>query len=143
MQIAFILSYPAAQAFVEMRKSSSPVLHLVHPRPVESKAIMEPIASELVVTLVPYSEWLSRLEESSAKEFADEVDAMQANPALQLLDLFRAQRGRGRSGLPPRLSTTEAEKAFKELMHMRALGSEDAKRWIAAWRASGFLPAAI
>ena len=143
LQIAFILSYPAGRAFVEMRKSSSPVLHLVHPRPIEPKAIMEPIATELGVALVPYSEWLSKLEESSEQESADEVDAMQRNPALQLLDFFRAQRGRGRSGLTPRLSTTEAEKAFKELIRMRELGSKDAKRWIAAWRASGFLPAAM
>ena len=74
---------------------------------------------------------------------ASQIPLSEVPTALQLLDLFRAQRGRGRSGLPPRLSTTEAEKAFKELMHMRELGSEDAKRWIAAWRASGFLPAAM
>lgn len=139
IQIAFILSYPAARAFVEMRKSSSPFLHLVHPRPVKSKAIMEPIASELGVPLVPYPEWLSKLEECARDGSADEVDGMRANPALRLLDFFRAQHDGGSSNPRPRSSTAKAEKASQELARMRELSEEDAKRWVATWHVSGFL----
>ena len=100
---------------------------------------MEPIASELGVPLVSYSEWLSKLEECAGEGSADEVDGMRANPALRLLDFFRAQRDGGRSNPIPRLSTTEAEKASQELALMQELSKEDAKRWVAAWRVSGFL----
>ncbi|TBU38867.1 acetyl-CoA synthetase-like protein [Dichomitus squalens] len=139
-EIAFILSHPAARAFVEMRKSSSAILHLVHPRPIEWKAIVIPMAKELGVPLVPYSEWLSELEKGAGEGSANEVDAMRTNPALRLLDFFRAQRDSNRSDT--RLSTAKAELASEELAHMCQLGSEDAMRWITAWRASGFLPAA-
>ena len=102
---------------------------------------MEPIAQELGVPLVPYSEWLSKLEASSGEGSADEVDGMRANPALRLLDFFRGQRAGGRSNASPGLSTAKAEEASKELAHMAELSREDAKKWVAAWRASGFLPA--
>ena len=102
---------------------------------------MEPIASELGVPLVSYSEWLSKLEECAGEGSADEVDGMRANPALRLLDFFRAQHDSGNSNPKPRLSTAEAEKASQELAHMRELSEEDAKRWIAAWHVSGFLSA--
>ena len=124
-----------------MRRSPEPFLHLVHPRPVNSKAIMEPIASELGVPLVSYPEWLSKLEECAREGSADEVDGMRANPALRLLDFFRAHHDGGSSNPGPRLSTAEAERASQELELMRELSEEDAKRWVAAWHVSGFLSA--
>ncbi|KAM5543804.1 hypothetical protein V8D89_002421 [Ganoderma adspersum] len=139
--VAFIPSYPAARAFVEMRKSTARTLHLVHPRPVPWKTIIAPIAEELGVLLVPYSEWLTGLEQCAAEGSAGEVDAMRANPALRLLDFFRAQ-GTACSEPGVRLSTTRAEQSSGELARMPELTPEDAKRWVAAWRASGFLPAA-
>ncbi len=42
--------------------------------------------------LVPHSQWLTALEKCTSDEGSmDEVDAMRTNPALCLLDLFRAQ----------------------------------------------------
>ncbi|KAI1792211.1 acetyl-CoA synthetase-like protein [Ganoderma leucocontextum] len=138
-EVAFILSYPAARAFVEMRKSSARTLHLVHPRPVAWKAIIAPIAQELDVPLVPYSEWLAALERGAAEGSTDEVDAMRVNPALRLLDFFRAQ-GAARSETGG--SYQAVRLASEELARMPELKAEDAERWVAAWRASGFLPAA-
>ena len=122
-----------------MRNSTARTLHLVHPRPIAWKAIIAPIAEDLDVPLVPYSQWLASLEKWAAEGSTDEVDAMRANPALRLLDFFRAQSG---SDGVARLSTAKAEQASEELAKMSELTREDAKRWVAAWRASGFLPAA-
>lgn len=140
-QVAFIPSYPAARAFVEMRRSSARTLHLVHPRPVPWKAIIAPIAEELGVPLVPHTEWLAALEQCAVEgDSADQVDvdAMRENPALRLLDFFRAQGGGVGSGA--HLSTAEAEQISEELARMPELTPGDARRWVAAWRASGFLP---
>ncbi|PIL27162.1 hypothetical protein GSI_10304 [Ganoderma sinense ZZ0214-1] len=139
-EVAFILSYPAARAFVEMRKSTPRTLHLVHPRPVAWKAIIAPIAEALDVPRVPYSQWLAALEKGAAEGSSDEVDAMRANPALRLLDFFRTQSRSNAGGM--RLSTAKAEQASEELARMRELTPDDARRWVAAWRASGFLPGA-
>lgn len=126
-----------------MRKSSARTLHLVHPRPAAWKVIIVPIAQELDVPLVSYSEWLAALEKFAAEGSADEVDAMRANPALRLLDFFRAQgsaRSKSGSEQSVRLSTVKAERESEELTRMLELTSDDARRWVAAWRASGFLP---
>ncbi|KAM5543840.1 hypothetical protein V8D89_002457 [Ganoderma adspersum] len=138
-EVAFILSYPAARAFVEMRKSSARTLHLVHPRPVAWKAIIAPISEELDVPLVPYSQWLAALEKCAAEGSRDEVDTMRTNPALRLLDFFRVQSG---SNGGARLSSAKAQQTSEELAQMPELTRDDTKRWVAAWRASGFLPAA-
>ena len=122
-----------------MRKSTARTLHLVHPRPVPWKAIITPIAEELDVPLVPYSQWLTALEKCAAEGSTDEVDAMRANPALRLLDFFHAQ---SRSNGGARLSTAKAEQASEELARMPELTREDTMRCVAAWKASGFLPAA-
>ena len=122
-----------------MRNSSSPILHLVHPRPVEWTTIILPISEELGVPLVSYSQWLTELEKGGEGSIA-EADAMRANPALGLLDLFRARQDGGLPASISRPSTVRAEETSKELANMPELGLEDAKRWVAAWRASGFLP---
>ena len=127
-----------------MRQSSARTVHLVHPHPVAWKAVIVPIAEELDVALVPYSEWLGALAKCASEGSADEVDAMCANPAVLLLDFFRIQgsaRPQSGSNEGMRLSTAKAERASEELARMPELTSDDARLWVAAWRASGFLPA--
>ena len=120
-----------------MRSSPEPILHLVHPRPIAWRMLIVPIAKELGVPLVPYSNWLAVLEKTAEQG----PDAAQDNPALRLLDFFRAS-ARG-DGKPPlglwRLATDKALGASETLANMPALGEEDARRWVAAWRQSGFL----
>ncbi|RPD56588.1 acetyl-CoA synthetase-like protein [Lentinus tigrinus ALCF2SS1-7] len=143
---SFIPSYPAARALVEMRNSTSPILHLVHPRPVSWHALITPIAEELRVPLVPYSTWLSALERSAADGFAAnaEVDAMRQNPALRLLEFFRGQTVSAEKEAmgDVRLSTENAERASPELARLPRLGGDVSVSWVKAWRKSGFLPAA-
>ncbi|EJF55750.1 acetyl-CoA synthetase-like protein [Dichomitus squalens LYAD-421 SS1] len=138
---AFLLSYPAARAFLEMRSSPEPILHLVHPRPVSLKSLLAPIAKELKATFVSYADWLDALEAIAERN----PEAAQQNPAVRLLSYFRATaptNSRTSLGLY-QLSTVKAVAASETLANMPELGEADAIRWVAAWRASGFLPLSV
>ena len=146
--VSFIPSYPAARAFVEMRNAPGPIsyLHLVHPRPVPFRTLIAPIAHALRVPLVPYADWLRALETSVDEGSSAEVAAMRANPALRLLDFFRAQTAdtfvpdaKEPMGVV-RLATDGAERASAELARLPPLDAETSLGWVEAWRRSGFLP---
>ena len=141
--VSFVLGYPAARAFVEMRDSPSQILHLVHPRPVAWQSLIEPIAAELQVPVVPYAAWLAALERSAVDvDKRSNVDNVRENPALHLVDFFRSRactvKGRDSFGLV-RLSTENAQRVSETLAHMPELSQPDAMRWMAAWQDSGFL----
>ena len=97
--------------------------------------------------LVPYAEWLDRLEADLANPSRSEVEAATANPALRLIDMFRAYR----NGAPkseareamgvPKLQTSQAVKASPALRkeNLSPLGKEDALRWLRYWQRAGLL----
>ncbi|PIL34345.1 hypothetical protein GSI_03120 [Ganoderma sinense ZZ0214-1] len=136
-------AYEAAKAFTEMRHSPEPIVHLVHPRPVSWRSLLEPIAKEVNVPLVPYTQWVSALESSVEQGSAQEVEAMRLNPALRLLSFFKAQSTamapeREAMGLAF-ISTGKAVQVSESLARMPQLDGERAQMWVAAWRKSGFL----
>lgn len=122
-----------------MRSSPKSILHLVHPRPISWHDLVVPIAQELGVPLVPYTTWLAALERSAEGS----EDAARENPALRLLDFFRSfAQGNEK---PPlglwQLATKQAVDASETLLRMPQLEESDVRRWVAAWRTSGFLGA--
>ena len=142
---AFIPSYPAARAFIEMRHSSSPVLHLSHSRPVDWTTLMQPIAEELGVPLVPLARWVDALTQiaDSENNSGPSRSDVRRNPALALLGLFRSWANATGSQAGPvsalNISTEKAQSASETLRHLPVLSAEAAKAWVAAWRKSGFL----
>lgn len=132
--------YPAARAFAEMRAAApGSILHLVHPRATPWRTLLTPIADALGVPLVPYAQWLTALEHAGA---GGGVEAMRANPALRLLDFFRARAvvRPGCEALGTAILATEgACAASATLREMPPLGETEARRWVEAWKASGFL----
>ena len=86
-KVSWVPSYEAAYAFIEMRHSVRPVLHLVHPQPTPWRTILLSLAEEIGVPLVPYKTWLAALE-----LHAEDEQAICTNPALRLLPFFRAAR---------------------------------------------------
>nr|VWP02499.1 M protein type 1 [Ganoderma boninense] len=143
---SFIPGYTAARAFAEMRNSSEPILHLVHPHAVPWRSIITPIAAELGVPLVTYNEWLAALVRTAGAEGSSQaVEAMQKNPALRLLDFFRegkhVKEGHEPLGLP-HLSPEKAKSASETLATMPAISEAEVKAWVAAWRSVGFLDVA-
>ncbi|KAI0062574.1 acetyl-CoA synthetase-like protein [Artomyces pyxidatus] len=141
--VSWIPAPDAAAVMLELSDSDERTLHLVHSRPVSFTSLVEPIARDLGVPLVPYDEWLRALESSLKDKAVSEVELMQRNPALRLLDFFRTARV-GRNWEPvgvARLATDKAVRASATLAKkVPSLGEDHVRRWMAAWRASGFLP---
>ncbi|KAH9933970.1 acetyl-CoA synthetase-like protein [Epithele typhae] len=143
--VAWFNAYEAAQALTEMRDSPHGMMHIVHPRPSPWRALLAPIAAELGVPLVPYTQWLDALEESLAGARGDEVELMRVNPALRIMPFFRAQtKTMAESqevepmGLCP-LSVVKSTAVSQALASMPMLDGERARAWVAAWRKAGFL----
>ncbi|KAG2076580.1 putative aminoadipate reductase [Suillus decipiens] len=129
------------------------VMNLVHPRPVVWRALMEPIAEALVkhkatshaLPLVPFSEWLEKLE-LSAKDFNEET--MKRIPAIKLLDFMRAMtqsdlaiRASGdmtsEAGGMNSFATTVAQRASPTMRELKSLSSGDAAQWVDYWAEMG------
>ncbi|CAL1709820.1 unnamed protein product [Somion occarium] len=140
--VSWLPTYDAATALIEMRNSEEPILHLVNPKPLPWRMFLEPIAKELGVPLVPWKLWLSRLENSLTDNSFSEMEHMQHNPALRLLDMWR-HADLGEDIEPPgivRLDTSKARKVAPSLERVPMEPEELARKWVAAWRETGFLP---
>jgi hypothetical protein len=123
--------------------------HVVHPRGVPFNALIGPAARSLNVPLVPFHEWLSRLAEERHKSQWSRPDAnlerMQAsNPALRLFSFYDTART-GPEWEPLRAARLDASRAMRVSKVLaegaKPLGEENVRKWLAAWRSSGFLPA--
>ena len=135
--ISWIPSYEGARAIIAMRNSPEPILHLVNPNPVPFQLFLKPLAHALNVPLVPYDEWLSRLQDSLKDTSLSEVEHLKRNPALRLLDYYRSRWSN--DGRDMSLDTSKAVKISPSLLDM-PLSPDLIERWLASWRESGFLP---
>ncbi|OCH84204.1 putative polyketide synthase [Obba rivulosa] len=136
----------AAAAVVDLRHASDDTLHVVHPHPVGWATIMEPLASMLEVPLVPYVEWLSRLENIAASTTIGAQDRRsdhQSRNALKLVEFYRLgmrnsdQRISTESmGLLPEVAFQKAVQASPTLQNPRlpSLQFHDIQRWVEYWR---------
>ncbi|KAI0702415.1 hypothetical protein C8T65DRAFT_741576 [Cerioporus squamosus] len=130
--VSFVPGYPAARAFTEMRKSpAGSILHLVHPQPVPWRILVAPIAEELGVLLVSFDIWLAALEQVASEKDAELVPH---NPAVLSLTFFKR-----RPVSLLELDTKNARAHSHTLDTLPELGHEIVHKWVAGWRASGFL----
>ena len=121
-----------------MRNADEPVLHLTHPRAVDWRRFLEPIAQHFSVPLVPYPEWLAALEQSGGQ--SPDVEKMRDNPALRLLDFYRAvdlRKEREPLGIV-HLDTTKARRIAPAL-DLPELGADYVEKWLKAWKEAGFI----
>jgi len=137
----------AAQAIVEMRDVPAQVLHVVNPAPVEWNALFDPISRLLNLRMVQYSEWLSALNETAEKGASEVGVSLKENPALKLVDFFRAFSSssshsevgtNGHAGTDEamglkRLSLRESLKVSESLRRCSKLTVDDAKKWLSSW----------
>lgn len=136
----------AAQSLLEMRRAirSRHVFHIVHPRVSLWDDALGAVAKELNVDLMPYEEWLGRLQESSAP--AEKL------PALKLREFFSGAAKRMAEVNVPRddddteamglrrLDTTQSQRCSRTLSSLEPLQVEaEAAKWVAYWRSIGFL----
>ncbi|KAH9841046.1 uncharacterized protein C8Q71DRAFT_890574 [Rhodofomes roseus] len=118
------------------------VIHLIHPRLVTWSSLAAVIADELNVSLVPYAEWLSRLEalHDAPPRRPDgrmEVELLRTVRALRVLPWYQGLQI-SRSGTEalgfPALSVTRAKELSPVLAEVAPLSSEDVRKWLAFWR---------
>ncbi|KAG2133521.1 uncharacterized protein EDB93DRAFT_1093287, partial [Suillus bovinus] len=129
------------------------VMNLVHPRPTAWNMLIQPMADALVehkvtsypLPLVPFSEWLNKLE-LSAKNLSEET--MKRIPAIKLLNFMRSMaqsdiaiRASGEMGTEAGgmtlFATSVAERASPTMKELKELSSADAAQWVDYWMAMG------
>ncbi|KAF8438365.1 putative aminoadipate reductase [Boletus edulis BED1] len=135
------------------------VVNLVHPRPSTWKSVMQPISEALYqkhltssrLPLIPFTEWVERLEEEAAN--TNEENAQRV-PAVKLLGFLRAlaqgdaviRRESSSSEYvsedveaagSPRFATDVAQRASETMHHLEPLSAVDAERWVEYWASVG------
>ncbi|KAI0795715.1 acetyl-CoA synthetase-like protein [Abortiporus biennis] len=140
--ITWIPTYDAARILVQMRHSDEPTLHLVNSHPVPWHTVLEAISSKIGFRLVPYDEWLKKLQTTLTESSLPEVEQVKRNPALKLLNFYKQARfgeNTDESISPVRLDISKARKEVPELDDVK-LDLSIVDKWIMSWRATGFLP---
>ncbi|ESK89189.1 hypothetical protein Moror_5196 [Moniliophthora roreri MCA 2997] len=140
--ISWIPSDLASQAILDLLDiedtRAEPILHLRHPYPVEWNTLMNSLASQLKVTSVSYTEWLRRLEESSAKQLV----ATRLLPFFQNIPIRHDVNPVGLEAFAvPDMDITIARKMCKSFAGSGypTLNAELARKWLRYWQTRGEL----
>lgn len=129
----------AAAVIVQLRNSTSEIVHVAHPYPVKWKTIINHVSTTLGVPLVSYSAWLRKLEHTESTNSATN------NPALRLIDFYRAidkvDVTRLEVAGAPKLATIEAREESSVLGNpeIQRVGVKDVQKWLESWRSLGLL----
>ncbi|KAH7912698.1 hypothetical protein BJ138DRAFT_1083028 [Hygrophoropsis aurantiaca] len=148
--VSWIPLHVAAKALVELASApdtpSNHIVHIVHPRPVAWSVLASTLSSEFSVPLVPYHEWLSKLEACNSEDTNTDIQStlLERCRALRLLSFFKniaRDTSRGEAMGFQELDVTQA-RAFSSTMadpFLPQLGRDDVLSWIRYWRRSGLL----
>ncbi|KAH9934343.1 uncharacterized protein B0H18DRAFT_870080 [Fomitopsis serialis] len=124
------------------------IVHLVHPRPVSWMSLATIIANELDVSLVPFDQWLSKLEALHSShaprpgQARAEAESLRSVRALRLLPWFKVlstSRDKSEASGCPAPSASRATEMSPILAAAAPLTGADVKRWLAFWRSAGSL----
>lgn len=122
--------------------------HLLHPKPVQWRDIINPLANRLNVPIVKASIWLKKLEE--AKENAT---AIKEQPAFQLIDFYRvslAEKKQDANGADKEALGGGSTLVVKNVLQvsqtlgsptLEPLGEADVDKWLGYWKQIGVLQA--
>ena len=120
-------------AIVEMRNSDVLVADLIHPNPISWNTVFNRFSELLQVPLVPYSEWLAKLEE--------QLTVPDSNlHALRLLNMYRnikLEWGFETEATLANVANENSAKGSKSLGNAAKLTIEDADRWMNYWKSTG------
>lgn len=125
----------AADVVLDFRQLSElpPILHIIHPKLSAWTSIMKQLSDSLLVPLVPYSTWLSKLEVLSTSYTLERL------PALRLLEFYKRisnskplDQAHEAMGMPL-LNLKQSESASPTLRSVKALTGKDVQLWIKFW----------
>jgi hypothetical protein len=129
-----------------MQSPESRIVHLVHPKPTPWSQLAAVLWSELSVPLVPYHEWLSKLEHTAISQGGNAHTAPDTLAASRLINFYRSialkmdgtENPLEAFGFPC-LSTEHAVNTSSTLVKLEPLSDGDVKAWLAYWRGIGFI----
>ncbi|KAK0453913.1 hypothetical protein EV421DRAFT_2007167 [Armillaria borealis] len=129
--VSWLPVHIAAQLLVDHIDNSTPIMHLVHPKPVSWSTLARFASQELNVKLVPYTHWLETLENSALD--ATVLPAMRILPHYKRCAKTTGLRNREAFGLP-RLSTILTQEAS-----IPPLDENEVRNWLQYWREAKML----
>ncbi|THH32206.1 hypothetical protein EUX98_g1995 [Antrodiella citrinella] len=143
-EVSWIPADAAAQAIIDARNASGPVLHLVHPQSVPASTVLSVFSETLSLPLIPFAEWVERLQKSSQDcGSGNQEEILNKNPALKLLGFFvdgvSATNVEAFGAI--RMDTSQAVAEVESLQEERLaqLSADDARGWLSYWKSIGFL----
>ncbi|KAJ8517252.1 hypothetical protein ONZ45_g5549 [Pleurotus djamor] len=114
---------------LNQESTTSPVVNLVHPKPLPVSHLMQVIGRQLRVPLIPYQEWLSRIEATDLSRM--ELDQV---PALKMMDFYQ------RHGLRDmKISDMICRELSPSLRSAAEIDDDEIINWVSYWRGSGLL----
>ncbi|EGN94883.1 hypothetical protein SERLA73DRAFT_162904 [Serpula lacrymans var. lacrymans S7.3] len=153
--VSWLPPHAVSQAILDVAfaKAKPPtVINLVHPRPVQWAALMQPIGDALIrnkllpnpLPTVAFEEWFSRLEQKAISASTEDFKEM---PALKLLPFMRmiAQSDKSirevtsedETGGFVVFSTTNAQQLSQTMRGLASITSEDVGLWMKYWASKG------
>ncbi|KII85379.1 hypothetical protein PLICRDRAFT_44672 [Plicaturopsis crispa FD-325 SS-3] len=135
-EVAWISAPIAAAALVELRRTDKPVVHILHPNPIQLSTLVDHFALVLDLPIVSWGEWLSAFESPAHPQ------PHLAAQALKMTRMFNhALPAPG--GEVVRYPSLSQESTLEESPSLRAapaLGLKDVEAWVTFWRRLGLLP---
>ncbi|THG96088.1 hypothetical protein EW026_g5678 [Hermanssonia centrifuga] len=123
------------------------VLNVVHPRPSPWNDVIKAINEELRqrLPLVPYAQWIGKLEVLSADPDPQQLENI---PALKLLEFFRgigasdssiSDKTNVEAGGMPLYETRELQRQSETARTLSPLNEDYSRMWVKYWRSKGLL----
>ena len=124
------------------------IVHLRHPNPIPLLTVTKTVAKILRLPMVPYAQWVERLESEAGRVARGEcTPSPQLEAGLRLLDIFRtgidhpSRQMMDCFGLMCKLNI---ERALATSVTLRSpdlpqISEADVVQWVAHWREVGFL----
>ncbi|KAJ7191755.1 hypothetical protein B0H12DRAFT_1039746 [Mycena haematopus] len=136
--VSWLPVHIAADAMVDFLESpTGGIIHLINPQPIAWSTLATVVAAELNVPLVPYTEWLERLEHTDKS--GNNAVALRASRLLQFFRSLEKSGGEDAFGFP-KLPMPQALAASQALRAGKSrLEAKDVKAWIKYWRNAGLL----
>ena len=159
---------------VALASKVTPAYNFVHPRPVQWDVLIKDVSNALSrenvvqesLPILPYEEWLSRLEAQVANATPDLIEQivclswfarmssndshhLYSQPAIKLADFFRGLKMSMNSAPGPEtvreaaggpmFATEKSQQISEEIAHLPPLSEVDASMWIKYWKTTGFI----
>lgn len=118
-------------------------LNLEHPAPYSWSTVFQAFSRELNVPLVPWTQWLNKLEEANASDPKNKL----RNPAALLIPFFRNGKVEANPKMeaPGNTPFMTMEKALASSDNLKRALVEpidiegDVRKWVGHWKAAGLL----